>query len=423
MKKNISLLESVSKYFTEEALRSIVAKFYKTNVAKVEISSWDFGNASKKGDSYLSTVDRVIVKGLVKNEAKQVNLVVKSLPNNPGRRKTFRSAEFFRNEIIFYSEIATRFNEFLESKNQSSMLNLPDCLAYQLDGENDYIALEDVSPYGFGPVARQSCLDFQEFVIVLKALARFHGVSFAYKDQYKDEYTSAASKLKETYFRSDLYNSWYTRYHDRLLEVTRDALAKEYPGSRGEQRFNSYARGELYRKSVDFCSRIDGATSVVNQGDSWAPNFLMRTTELGQVEVLLLDFQLARHTSPVLDLSFFIYSCTDKKVRDLHFDELLKIYHDEVSKTVTALGSDTQKIYPWSVFIREVKEQFIHGLVFGMESITMSMLSEDESFDLDVIKEDKVDIADIWATQNIKTSENRRRLADVVLHAADRGYL
>ena len=51
------------------------------------------------------------------------------------------------------------------------------------------------------------------------------------------------------------------------------------------------------------------------------------------------------------------------------------------------------------------------------------MLSSDEAFDLDVIKEDKVDIADVWTVQNIKTSEKRRRLADVILHAAEREYL
>ena len=51
------------------------------------------------------------------------------------------------------------------------------------------------------------------------------------------------------------------------------------------------------------------------------------------------------------------------------------------------------------------------------------MLPPEESFDLDIIKEDKVDIADVWRVQNIKSSENRRRSADVILHAVDKGYL
>lgn len=142
----------------------------------------------------------------------------------------------------------------------------------------------------------------------------------------------------------------------RLLDIAKDALAKEFPNSKGEKQFNSYAPGELYKKSAEFCSRQKAATSVVNQGDSWAPNFLIRTNPSGKPEVLLLDFQLARCVSPVLDLSFFIYSCTDQTVRDGHFDDLLKIYHDEVSRTIKVLGSKPEKVYSWEQFSKEVQK-------------------------------------------------------------------
>ena len=139
-----------------------------------------------------------------------------------------------------------------------------------------------------------------------------------------------------------------------MISIAKDALAKEYPGSKGEHRFNSYAAGELYKKSAEFCSRWQAATSVVNQGDAWASNFLVRTNPAGILEILMLDFQLARCSSPVLDLSFFIYSCTDKSVRDNHFDDLLRIYHEELSKTIKNLGSDPEKLYSRQLFLQEV---------------------------------------------------------------------
>lgn len=70
-----------------------------------------------------------------------------------------------------------------------------------------------------------------------------------------------------------------------------------------------------------------------------------------------------------------------------------------------------------------MKEKFIHGVTFGMESVNFSVLSAEESFDLDVIKEDKVDIADVWTLKNIESKENRRRLADIVVHAKDKGFI
>lgn len=65
----------------------------------------------------------------------------------------------------------------------------------------------------------------------------------------------------------------------------------------------------------------------------------------------------------------------------------------------------------------------VHGVAFGMESIVMSSLSEDEAFDLDVIKDDKVDIADVWTVKPMKTKEKRQRIAEMVVHAVEREYL
>lgn len=123
-------------------------------------------------------------------------------------------------------------------------------------------------------------------------------------------------------------------------------------------RFNSYSGQQLYNKSLEFCSRVNAPTSVISHGDVWAPNFLIRASEAQNCVALMLDFQLSRCASPVLDTSFFIYTCTEKKLRDNHYEELLKIYHRELSRSISLLGSDPQKLYPWEVFIKEVNMVF-----------------------------------------------------------------
>lgn len=423
MSQNKDLLMEVSDHFTEKNLRDILAKKNGGKSEDVRVLSWDFGAASAKGDSYLSTVSRICVKGEIKGKSIEVKLVVKSLPKNLGRRKTFRSPDFFYNEITFYEEVIPRFEKFIRSKGHPELLIIPRCLESFIDGENDFIVLEDVSPLGFKPVTRQNCLDYDQSCFILEAMARFHAVSLAYKDQNGEDFQKLKDKIKETYFASNFWD-WYKRFHAYSMRIAKDALAKEYPDSRAERKFNSYKFGDLFDKSVELCKNTDAPTSVINQGDSWAPNFLVREIAPKKMEVLMLDFQLARCTSPVLDLAFLIYSCTDKELRDKHFDELLQIYHKELTNTIGLLGSDPGKLYPLSQFQKEVKEQFIHGMTFALEAVPFSMLSEAESFDLDVIEgEDKVDIADVWKVENIKTSEGRQRLADVIVHAVDRGFI
>ena len=49
------------------------------------------------------------------------------------------------------------------------------------------------------------------------------------------------------------------------------------------------------------------------------------------VELRLLDFQIARYASPVLDVLYYVFCCTTKELRDEHYEDLLKIYHSSLS--------------------------------------------------------------------------------------------
>lgn len=109
-------------------------------------------------------------------------------------------------------QIVPKFEKFLADKGQSNLLCIPRHLVSYTDGENDFVVLEDVSPLGFGPASRQNCIDWAECIVILKTLAKFHAISFAYKDQKKEEFTKLASVLNETYFGTQNWN-WYEKFH------------------------------------------------------------------------------------------------------------------------------------------------------------------------------------------------------------------
>ncbi|XP_034176256.1 uncharacterized protein LOC117602401 [Osmia lignaria lignaria] len=417
--KDYGKLKDVSSHFTEETLKNILCTVH--NGTEVNVLSWNFGQASAKGDNYLSTVNKIKVNGIVDGKEIQVSLVVKSLPQNIGRRNTYRSVDFFHNEIIFYTQVLPKLEEFVRDKEQSQILCVPRHFVSVMDGKNDYITLEDVTTLGYKSIDRQNCLDQNQCMMILKTIAKFHATSFACKDQRKEEFMKAIENLDETYFSMNHWD-WYKRFYERLVGIAKNALAMEYPGSEAEKKFNSYKFDELFEKAAEFCNRKYHATSVIIQGDCWVPNFMTRKTN--ENEALMLDFQLTRCASPVLDISTFIYACTDKIVWKTQFDELLKFYHNELCKTIKLLGSNPENIYPWSTFMEEVKEQFLFGLVFATEIIPMSLLDESDIFDLDAIKDDTaVDIADIWTLSNIKSKSGRLRLADVIVHAVQKGFL
>lgn len=104
MSQKCARLSEVSNKFTEEVLISILSKVY--NEKKVQLTDWSFNDGSVKGDNYLSNVYKGKVNGTVDpKQYVQANVVVKSMLKNPGTRKTLRCADFFRNEIAFYTQV------------------------------------------------------------------------------------------------------------------------------------------------------------------------------------------------------------------------------------------------------------------------------------------------------------------------------
>lgn len=98
-------LSEINNKLTEEVLRSILFTAYSGR--KVQLSDWSFKAGAAKGDNYLSNVYKGRVNGIVNGDPKQrvqMNIVIKSMPKNPGTRKSLRSADFFSNEINFYTK-------------------------------------------------------------------------------------------------------------------------------------------------------------------------------------------------------------------------------------------------------------------------------------------------------------------------------
>ncbi|EFN66536.1 hypothetical protein EAG_11030 [Camponotus floridanus] len=391
MKKCINLSD-INNKFTEEVLTDIISKT--CNRKDVQLTDWDFNEGSAKGDNYLSNVYKGKVNGIISGNPKQ------------------------------HVQVVSKFENFLTNKGQNDLLCIPRYIMSFIDNENDFLILEDVSCLGFRGASRQNCLDWTECIAILKTLAKFHAISFAYKDQKKEEFIKITDSLEETFFGSNHWD-WYKNYHKKAQDIIKHALTTEYPNSEAEKKYNSYEFGALFNKCRELCETRHAPTSVVIEGDCWAPNFLIRDIGQSQKEALMLDFQLARCASPILDLSFLIYSCTLKSFRDQYFDDMLKNYYSELNNAIKLLGSDPDKIYPWDLFMQEVKEQFIFGVLTALEAILLSLIDIPESFNINTVIQgnEAIDIGEISFLHPVETTSGRRRLADVIVHAFEQGYI
>jgi hypothetical protein len=118
-------------------------------------------------------------------------------------------------------------------------------------------------------------------------------------------------------------------------------------GSEYVTKLKSFANDSQYKMMCELV-KPNSPFSIPNHGDAWGPNFLYRydTADKNRPsDIRLLDFQLMRLGTPILDMLFFLYSVTTYEERDNGgWDKILKHYHDSVCSAISSLGADPQKV-------------------------------------------------------------------------------
>lgn len=95
-------------------------------------------------------------------------------------------------------------------------------------------------------------------------------------------------------------------------------------------------------------------------------------------EILLLDWQTARMGSPMLDVMYYLFTSTERSLRDQHLDELLRVYHTACCGVITACGSVAEQLFTFEQLQQQMGEFGIQG--FAMATLIVGiMVSESEN--------------------------------------------
>lgn len=147
--------------------------------------------ASQPGESVAGEIFRIIISE-AKND-RRLQLVCKVPPFDKRLFNELNLSVAFEREILFYSQLMPAFVEFQEQKNMSENDQFrcyPKCYGTWIDkNRGEYaIILEDLRLRGFKKVEKYKVLQLEQLNLAMIELGKFHGISFAMKDQKLDEY-------------------------------------------------------------------------------------------------------------------------------------------------------------------------------------------------------------------------------------------
>lgn len=143
-------------------------------------------------------------------------------------------------------------------------------------------------------------------------------------------------------------------------------------------------------------------------------------------DIRFLDFQIIFYGSPAIDIFYNIFSSTDKALRDKEYTNLIKLYHESLSKTVKLLGSDPDELFTLENLLSELKRFGVYALLMSPMLLQVSLAHSneisnmDEMFDKVAEGESKINLVTELSSEG--QSEYHRRLNEVFEDVIQLGY-
>lgn len=161
---------------------------------------------------------------------KRLNMVCKMPSFDEDRRKNFPPDINFEREPLFYAKIMPLFLKFQEEKRlpeSDQFLSHPKCYATinNHDSEQYAIFLEDLRERDFRMWETSKPLPIENMRLLMRELGKFHGISFALKDQRPSEFAQY-KRLTDT-LRIFLQKPVFEDLINVTFDVCIKALAKE----------------------------------------------------------------------------------------------------------------------------------------------------------------------------------------------------
>jgi len=345
--------EDIPHWLNREFLATILSEEEKKNIS---VTCMDVKTAVSKGDNYLSTLYRIMVECNESNGGngtKKYFLILKTLPKGELLQKLLCESQSFEKELQMYSST-------LPAMYYATKANLrPMSARYMPTNMNNVIVLEDLQQLGYKMANRHTGLDLDHCEMTVRALARFHATSVALHNS-----DPACMELySEGFFKDTEEGRERTNAHLSYSLQNLASRIEKWPG------YEPCAEKikKMIPTAADQMTKLvqpkKDSLNVLNHGDCWVNNIMFHYSKnTGKVDdIRLVDFQMARFSSPVLDLQYFLCTSTNDEVRFRQRDHLLSEYHAEFRDTLDTLDLD-----PNQYTMEQLKEEFEEKEVFGL---------------------------------------------------------
>ncbi|GJQ82625.1 hypothetical protein Trydic_g19646 [Trypoxylus dichotomus] len=369
--------------------------------AIIENNNWDpilgikYFPGSQTGDGY--TTKHIAVE--ITTSKEKIRLFIKcALDTNLAVIQSI--VKFYPNERYFYDIVYPAYTEFLwKKKVEDCFRNVPKC--YSTSSEN-VIALENIKYKGFALFDRMKIMGDMHIRLVLRTIAKFHAVSFAFKDQDREQYDKLVENCAGDFYSQQPEDSPILTL---FYEIIKEALNKLDPEN----------DKEILQK-CDANALIGYVTSTTKSHNEYADEDMMNP-----IDIMIVDWQLFRSSSVVYDISHFFYTTAAEESLS-KLQDYLEVYYAELSSEMKKLGSKPEILYPREIFEEEWRTLSKYGFTIAIVILKFMLSNQDE-----VLQIDKIDFDKTKEVELFKKFDNEdayiKRVKTLAQFMVDKGYI
>lgn len=352
--------ECIPSYITKQLLSDALRSAFKTK--SVEISKYFSEAAVPIGDSYASTLHRVLVSYSIddkqhsheNNKSKTISVLVKSQPSAGGSADAIQTAwKMYPNEIKMFADTLKKLHKVLGPGESLSSR----CLI-ATNNPRAVLVLEDLKPQGFKMAPRQNGIDLDHCKMAMKKIAILHAASIIMIE--KDPTTKDYYEGRGIYFENPLVRTWIGKGLEAMIEA-----CKKCPKNEKYVKKLEYLGEIIIDRGLKAGEKDPNEFNVLNHGDCWTNNILFSYDKNGKVkDIRFVDFQLVTYKSPVVDLHYFMATSPTVEIRKNHVDTLLNTYYESLINELRKLNHNLENIPT----IQELKGTFQKKAAYGLIS-------------------------------------------------------
>ncbi|KAG5896182.1 hypothetical protein JTB14_016957 [Gonioctena quinquepunctata] len=359
-------------------------------------------------------IHKVSTEEGIPETGKKLEVVVKKAFDDESLRINFPMEKMFLNECLFYKTIWPTLVE-----GSSEVFDkIPKCYSMDITTNKEKLVLENLKFKNFEVLQKKNFFDKNHVELIFSEYGKFHGLSFAYKTKFPQNFQEISSGL---------WNFWHhvedMKVMTESMEITVKQCAKFLTTEDDTEMVDKFKVYEdqvldIFLESVKY----EGDHSVILHGDCWSNNIMFRYDEFKKpIDIRLIDFQITNLSTPVFDLSYCLYSGGSREIFD-ELDYYLAVYRKSLAETLVKLKCHPELEYSLDMIKEEWRKHCRFGFIMGLLILKGKLVNKDGDKDISEILSKSGEMEEMEAGM-YNEGAYKKKCLDLIRHMHVNGFL